>query len=652
MKMKKTVIVFLFLVGFAFSAFGQGFVEHKVQDGETINSIVRKYKVSPYELYELNPDAKEGISAGSVLVFLKNQNYPYDPTLVDLKRYKVKKRDDLKSIAINNEVTVADIKKFNSKLYAENIRKGDIIKIPVFDPSLDVVIEDVVAVPAVIEHIVKTKETKYGIAHKYHVTIQELEDQNPHIAEGLKVGQLLKIKTAQPEDIDGTTATATDDAFSYYQIKPKEGFFRLTKKLGISKDSLIALNPQLVDGIKLGMVVKYPKATSLGTDRPTFNLIDSLSNFKPRNITVMLPFRYSDMANDSTFNIKKVISRDDNILNRSIDFYSGVLMAVDSAKQLGISTNLKILDTDYKRDKAANTKRIKQLLNRSFAENEVVIGPLVASNVLLSAKELEAHNIPVLAPLPVKGKAFYANVYETVATEEEQRLGMISYLEVYAKDKPIIIVADNGMKAIKGELVSKFPNAKVITPREGDLLIPKDFNGILHPEKENIVIVEASKVGLVATVTSILDTMIKKHQISMFTTSSKGKFDDKSIGNAYKAKLNYHYPSASKEVVFEAENDFVEKYKMNYGKLPSKFALRGFDITLDVLLRQGVAELFEDSVMQVGETKYLESKFNYDRRAEGGYVNKSMYILRYTPELNLEEVSIDNPVTEVLEMQE
>lgn len=652
MKMKKIVILFLFLVGFAFSGFGQGFVEHTVQDGETINTIVRKYKVSPYELYELNPDAKEGISTGSVLVFLKNQNYPYDPTLVDLKRYKVKKRDDLKSIAINNEVTVADIKKFNSRLYAEDISKGDIIKIPVFDPSLDVVIEEVVATPEVIEHIVKTQETKYGIAHKYHVTIPELEEQNPHIVEGLKVGQLLKIKTTQPEDIEGTTASALDDKFSYYQVKPKEGFFRLTKKLGISKDSLIALNPQLADGIKLGMVIKYPKAASLGGDRPSFNLIDSLSNFKPRNITVMLPFRLRNMANDTTFSVKKVVSRDNSILNKSIDFYSGVLMAIDSAKQLGISTNLKILDTDYKRDKAANAKRIKELLNRDFAENEVVIGPLVASNVLLSAKELEEDNIPVLAPLPVNGKEFYANVYQTAATKEDQRLGMIKYLEVYAKDKPIIIVADKGMKAVQDELVLKFPNAKIITPREGDLLIPKDFNGVLHTDKENIIIVEASKVGLVATLTSILDTMVKKHQISMFTTSSKDKFDDKSIGNAYKAKLNYHYPSASKEVLFEADNNFVEQYKMNFGKLPNTFALRGFDITMDVLLRQGITESFEDSIMEVGETSYLENKFRYDRRAEGGYVNKAMYILRYTPELNLEEVSVDKPVTEVLEIQE
>ncbi len=43
-------------------------------------------------------------------------------------------------------------------------------------------------------------------------------------------------------------------------VKAKEGFYRLEKKLGLTKAQLEALNPELVQqGLKLGMVLKDPK---------------------------------------------------------------------------------------------------------------------------------------------------------------------------------------------------------------------------------------------------------------------------------------------------------------------------------------------------------------------------------------------------------
>ena len=41
---------------------------------------------------------------------------------------------------------------------------------------------------------------------------------------------------------------------------------------------------------------------------------------------------------------------------------------------------------------------------------------------------------------------------------------------------------------------------------------------------ENIVIVEAMESGLLSTVTTILDTKLKKHKIALFTTSSAKTF--------------------------------------------------------------------------------------------------------------------------------
>jgi hypothetical protein len=85
---------------------------------------------------------------------------------------------------------------------------------------------------------------------------------------------------------------------------------------------------------------------------------------------------------------------------------------------------------------------------------------------------------------------------------------------------------------------------------------------------------------------------------------------------------------------------FLKQYKIKYGTLPSDYAIRGYDLTMDVLLRQAVSSTFEDSALEIGETSYLSNKFNYSKANNGGYVNNAIYILRYTPELTIEEASL------------
>ncbi|HYG50109.1 MAG TPA: LysM peptidoglycan-binding domain-containing protein, partial [Flavobacteriales bacterium] len=50
------------------TATGKGhMVEHKVEKGETIYGIAKKYKTTQEAIYELNPEAKNGISPGLIL---------------------------------------------------------------------------------------------------------------------------------------------------------------------------------------------------------------------------------------------------------------------------------------------------------------------------------------------------------------------------------------------------------------------------------------------------------------------------------------------------------------------------------------------------------------------------------------------------------
>ncbi|MEZ4791964.1 MAG: hypothetical protein R2783_00345 [Gelidibacter sp.] len=70
---------------------------------------------------------------------------------------------------------------------------------------------------------------------------------------------------------------------------------------------------------------------------------------------------------------------------------------------------------------------------------------------------------------------------------------------------------------------------------------------------------------------------------------------------------------------------------------PTKYAVRGFDLTLDVLLRLASDEDLTKHHQNNIETQYLENKFRYAKMLAGGYFNESVYILQYTPDLTIEE---------------
>ncbi|MFY7665174.1 LysM peptidoglycan-binding domain-containing protein, partial [Flavobacterium sp.] len=61
-------LLFVLSVTFNTSAKQDKYVKHTVAQGETITMIAQKYKVTPYDIYKLNPDSQKGIELNSVLL--------------------------------------------------------------------------------------------------------------------------------------------------------------------------------------------------------------------------------------------------------------------------------------------------------------------------------------------------------------------------------------------------------------------------------------------------------------------------------------------------------------------------------------------------------------------------------------------------------
>ena len=124
----------------------------------------------------------------------------------------------------------------------------------------------------------------------------------------------------------------------------------------------------------------------------------------------------------------------------------------------------------------------------------------------------------------------------------------------------------------------------------------------------------------------------------MFTLDKNDAYEYNDVSNMHLAKLKFTYPSVNKNYNFNDKNAFLISYKNKYGVLPNKYAVRGFDITYDVLLRLASAKNVYKSVDSDYVTEYIENKFRYTKKFLSGYQNQAVYIVRLDDDLQFQEV--------------
>lgn len=644
---KKFIIVFIFFVYSGLSVAQTSYVSHRVQPGETAFSISQKYGIAQEELFKLNPEARTSVREGAVLIIPKTLETTVNPDNGDVtfKKHTVKRRETIFGIASLYGTTVDEIKKYNRHLYASELKRGEEIRIPIkrvtiLQPHNQEVTQATSAEELPGKHVVQAGETKFAISRKYNITVAELEALNPSIftVDNLSIGQVLNVPSNE------TTAKSADDIedkYTFYTVKPREGFYRLEVMFGISEEDIIALNPHTKDGLKEGMVIKIPKeGTTVSTPLETFtapgsaiNLEYSLSNFKPKNVVLFLPFQLDRVQRDS-ISINEDLLKNNATMRLAVDFYAGALLAVDFARQRGISVNLHVFDSQEIEG------GIKALFNRRNVKDvDVVIGPLRQALVERTASELSSDKIPVISPLSNRQGRMYSNFIQSIPQNNVLENRMIAFLKANHNGQNIVLITDNANATKQRILENAFPGLTIVKPREGNFFRNDDIANRINRDGENWVILESSNVTLVSSAVGILNSVRRSRHVRLFTLDKNDAFDFREVSNIHLSNLEFTYPSWNKTYNYNDEIPFVKAYQAKYETLPNRFAARGFDITYDALLRLASAESILDANDKIdGETAYVENKFNYQRASTGGYINTAVYILQYAKDLNVIEL--------------
>lgn len=688
--MKNRVLFSIFITIFSFvytvSAKQEKYTKHTVAKGETINMIAQKYKVTPYDIYSLNPDSQNGIQQNSVLliptsasavVINSSQNASQNN---NIDSHLVQPKETLYSISKQYGVTIDALKTANGDLMNNGLKIGLNIKIPksgsvqnvaVSKPEeINKVIAPVESKPAVVKptpkgettyHIIQPKETKYGISKKYGMTVLELERLNPQIVSEFPIGfklvvsenainqavietanrgsagtsdsELAKQSSEAKPSTEKSTAekTSTKKYLEEYVVKPKETIYSIANDYGISEQELISLNPELKRGIKQGMILRLPKGQRKEpVKKEQGNLLKTINTNARKQLALLLPFNISKIESD-TINSTQARLKKDKFLNLTLDFYSGALIAIDSAKVLGMNVDIKILDSQ----ETKNSSNVATLVQQNNLQNmDAIVGPFYQSNVEKLAELLEPTKTPVISPLSKEIGKKYTNLYQSMPSAEFLRNSIFDFMK--AKNGNIIAVVDTKKGSVKQYIQEMQPNVRIAGLSEKGTFVADSLKVLFQKDKLNYVVLASESTGMILATTNAMLAAQKDYQVQLVILEQNDTFDFEEISLTRLTKLKLLYPSLSRPNESDEANQFDVKYKKVNKIIPNQYAIRGFDVTFDTLLRLSQDNTFEETI-QTSPSEQIENKFDYVQNATYGYTNNGIYILYYDTDLTIKE---------------
>lgn len=635
--------VLFFLNVLTFQAKAQNYRIHKVEDEDTVYSLSVEYNTTEEAIYELNPEARTSIQIGQILRIPPAKIGDTDEKPNRFISYTVRPRETVFGISQKHGIDMADLKKYNSYLYNEELGRGDVIRIPVYTEGEPQPINYNSSIQnstfGNLKHVVLPEETRFSISQKYGISLQRLKELNPNMGVIINPGDVLTVSRESDKP--------KEKNYFIYVVKPynegsQETVYSLTKKYDVSKTQLFALNPLLrTEGLEAGMEIKIPIKKEGDAQHSFFskrvvNLEGQLNNFRTKELVMMLPFKLNDYKTDTLSRRQQLKSN--RLSQISLDFYAGVRMALHEAKAHGISVNLRVYDTE------ASAYHVQEIIEKNyFGYVDAVIGPLLGDVVETAAGMLNRKGIPVFSPLTKRDMMPYENLVQTRPSDLYMEDLMITYIDSIHTVENIVIIADPDKPRIVEKLKMKFPIAKVFTPvldKEDDYLKKEEVAEYLVPDKKNWVIIESDDVMLLNITTSYLHLLQSEYDIQLFTTNRNDAYENDEVSNDNLSSLMFTFPSFTRGFGSKKNIEFENKYVDKYGIKPNKFVTRGYDLTYDILLRLTASKKLEESLIAPWTTEYVENKFHYKKKEDGSYINNAVYILQFGKDLTVKPIQL------------
>lgn len=468
-------------------------------------------------------------------------------------------------------------------------------------------------------HTVQPKQTLYSISKVYGVSVSDIMLENKELINAsIQIGKELRIPFPLTSDTDAATRSVRP---MLHQVMPGETFESISKLYNLNINELIAWNPEGKSGLGAGMYLRLrPQAPAIDDHTVNISETDKSSiNF----VTLMLPFNLDGNNFDDSTNTKV-----NKASHNAIEFYLGVMMAIDSLKNLGNNYYVSVFDV------GSDTDKVKQLLQKQQVKNShLILGPFYGKVFeQVGAFALE-NKIAAVSPMLQSTKITLQNpnVSKVVPDVLSQNEFIGSYLSQQTTNQKLILV-HNGLEE-ELQWMSAFKTKYSIENNPVEINLKVDGTGAvisqLKAGKMNTVVVFSNNKVAVSSLLPKLENKAKDVDLQVFGQSLWKNFDN--IEAQTFSSVHLHLPS--NYFVDYSNQDvkrFISLYREKNLTEPGQMAFLGYDITLyylNLLNNRGMN--FYTTLWQA-KSEGLATKFDFFREsANNGFENKGSFLIKY-----------------------
>ena len=400
-----------------------------------------------------------------------------------------------------------------------------------------------------------------------------------------------------------------------HQVKRKETIFGIARENGITIDELIKANPEMnTPGyeLKKGDYIKipFPSKTSQTSQttpasQPSQPVAPSNKDLRQREIRVGVMLPLNDKSTDG---------------KRMLEYYRGVLMACDSLRSIGISTDVQAWNVSDESDIS------KVLSDPNAANRDLIIGPYYTKQLKTLGDYALARDIKVFVPFINYPQEIYNNYNLFQAHQNQNQLNDAYVQRFYERFKdchPVLIDCNDSTStkgsfttALRRRLEQNGIQYSITNLRSSEAQFRKKLNGMVM-----------NTPGML---------------ISMFGYTEWLMYNRQHLDNFY--KFDVYVPSTYYMNPLSPRSDRIKlKYRWNFHQdmqnYNQRYAVAGFDHAFFMLKGLHMyGSHFTGAAGMVGYTP-LQTPLHFERIGNGGLQNRAVLFVHYTNDNKVETIN-------------
>ena len=424
-----------------------------------------------------------------------------------------------------------------------------------------------------------------------------------------------------------------------HKVKRKETIFGIARENGLTIDELINANPEMkAPGYELrkGDYIKIP----FPPDHPELEDGNKLAQVTAK------PAINRDMRNrEIRVGVMLPLHNDNGDGKRMVEYYRGVLMACDSLRVNGISTDVRAWNV-------AENADIQQVLkDPKAAECDLIIGPLYTKQVKALGDFAVKNDIRVLIPFSINSNEVFdnGNLFQVFQNGNQTNNGYVFRFYQRFKDSHVVIIDCNDSTSTKGsfttvlrrKLEQEGTTYSITNLKSGEAKFKQSFSTTKH----NVVVLNTSRSQELNVAFAKLNGLLMTTptlKISMFGYPEWLMYNRQHMDNFY--KFDTYIPSTyyMSPLSHRAEH-FKKKYRWNFHQdmqpYHQRYAVTGFDqayFMIKGLHMYGTH--FTGASGMVGYTP-LQTPLHFERIGNGGMQNRAILFVHYTKDNKIETIN-------------